>query len=324
MNRYKEFLSEWHDYKDYIICHTSGSTGAPKEIRLSKERMKESAERTNTFFNLDSGSHFHSCISPEYIGGKMMAVRADILNAGFSFEPPSNRPLTDYQDGPIDLLAVVPSQMQFILDHPKDMPEIRNIIIGGSAIPAKIRERIAASGLNAFETYGMTETCSHVALRKIERNQGPFSTMEGITVRQIDSRLAIKISTKDGNQEFITNDLADIIDNRHFIIMGRADNVINSGGIKIIPEKIENLVESEFNTPVLVYGERDEKWGQRAVMIVDDDHKTADKDLIDFLKGKLRKEWIPKKIIHGKLPMTSNGKKLRSWEDIKTCLSFQK
>ena len=152
-----DFIAEWHNDCDYIVAHTSGSTGTPKEIHLSKRLVRDSALRTIEFFSLSESSHLHLCLSPDYIAGKMMIVRSLLSGATLTDELPSNTPLSSLKGGVIDLLAVVPSQLIDLLDNPKDY-EIRNLIIGGSAIPADLRLRVANSGLNAYETYGMTET----------------------------------------------------------------------------------------------------------------------------------------------------------------------
>ena len=122
---WQEFQAEWLGPEPDIVCRTSGSTGTPKEIRLPKEQVSASARRTLQFFNPDSHSHFHSCLAPDYIGGKMMMVRALECGGSFTWEHPSNRPLSDYTGDPIDLLCVVPSQMRHILQNIDTLPEWR-------------------------------------------------------------------------------------------------------------------------------------------------------------------------------------------------------
>ena len=147
---YEEFFREWDDVSADILCHTSGSTGKPKDILLPKNEMLRSAMRTIRHFNLDRRSHLHSCISPDYIGGKMQGVRAKIMGAEFTYETPSNRPLEHYRGGRIDLLSVVPSQMRYILDHADEMPEIGAILIGGAPIPINTEADILKSKFNVW------------------------------------------------------------------------------------------------------------------------------------------------------------------------------
>lgn len=307
---YSDFAAEWKSTPDHIICRTSGSTGNPKEICLPKSEMRKSAWRTIRFFALDSSSHLHSCVSPDYIGGKMMAVRAYETGAELTWEKPSNRPLEKYDRTAIDLLAVVPSQMIHILDNLHDMPEIRAVIIGGAPIPAHLRERIEESGLNAWETYGMTETASHIALRRVTATTGTFIPLDGIRVyADSESRLVIEM---EGWQRIVTNDMADIAEDGGFTIYGRYDNVIITGGKKVHPEEVEEILEHELGVPVMISSLPDEKWGERVIMTIEDGLDSgADTNIISKCKNLLPKECVPKEIRHTRVARTENGKKKR-------------
>lgn len=311
MYTYEDFLTEWRDGRDFITCRTSGSTGAPKHIRIPKVEVAKSARRTLDFFRLHPGAHLHSCISPEFIGGKMMAVRAEIGGALLSCETPSNRPLDEYSGGAIDLLAVVPSQMIHILDNLGRMPEIRHIIIGGARIEGGLRNRIAASGLDAWETYGMTETASHIALRKVEEPERTFSPLPGIKVWTDETRrLVIEM---EGWQRIVTNDIAEINPGGEFRICGRADNVINTGGKKVHPEQVEETLEAVLGHEILITSRPDPKWGERVVMIIDDGRSEADNvKIMQQCRDILPKECLPKEIIHAHVEHTPNGKKKRT------------
>lgn len=311
---YPEFLKEWRDEGDFVECRTSGSTGRPKQIHLPKAMMAESAMRTVRFFNLDINSHLHSCISPEFIGGKMMAVRAELAGANLSWEVPSNQPLTNYSGGDIDLLAVVPSQMIDIVERISQLPKIHAIIVGGAPIPATLRQKIEESGLNAWETYGMTETASHIALRRILSKPEPFMPLPGLKVSaDDDSRLIIELGRWG---TILTNDIVEIDSQGRFNILGRADNVIITGGKKVHPEQIEPIIESIIGVEVMLTGLPDEKWGQKVVMTVDPTVKFSESELMEICRRELplksvSKECIPKVITIAPLPRTSNGKKLR-------------
>lgn len=142
---YDDFLEEWRNSSNTVICHSSGSTGKPKSIELPKLHMQESALRTMAFFGLGSNAHLHSCISPDYIGGKMMAVRSEVTGCSLTYEMPSNRPLRNHKNIPIDLLSVVPSQLLYLIESIDNLPEIRNILVGGSPVNGELRERIVHS-----------------------------------------------------------------------------------------------------------------------------------------------------------------------------------
>lgn len=307
--QYQEFIEKWRDDSDSILCHTSGSTGTPKSILLPKREMIKSGMRTINHFKLDSHSHLHSCISPDYIGGKMMAVRSEVVSCKLTWESPSNRPLADYHGETIDLLAVVPSQMHFIIDNIDNMPEIKHIIVGGAAIPAELKTKIAESKLDAWETYGMTETASHIALRKVSKENIPFKTLEGVKI-SLNSESCLEIEIE-GWQRLTTNDVVEIINDREFIIRGRIDNVINSGGKKIHPEQIEPIIESILDCEVMITSLPDDKWGERVVLIIEKERDETESEIIAQLKHRLPKEAVPKEVIFKAIPHTANGKKKR-------------
>lgn len=241
----------------------------------------------------------------------MMAVRSELTGAKLTWEEPSNNILRNAGDGRIDLLAVVPSQMISLLERLEEAPEIRNIIIGGSAINNELYRRICESGLNAWETYGMTETASHIALRKVAPGNGFFTPLPGITV-SLDDEGRLQIEMK-GWQRLVTNDLAEINGEGGFRILGRYDNMIVSGAKKINPVEVESIIEPLLDAEVLITSEPDLKWGERVVMIVE---KSLEKEypeerIFEICRTHLRKECVPKRIIYGEVPHTANMKKAR-------------
>lgn len=306
---YEEFIDEWRNPEEFITANTSGSTGQPKIIRLSKEFVSASAKRTNNYFSINRRSRLHSCISPDFIGGKLMAVRTEISGAELSWETPSNEPLKHFSpDDIIDLLAVVPSQVPFILDNIRVMPQIKAMIIGGAPLPAKLRKRIIDCRLNAYETYGMTETASHIALKKIDNQNGNFISFPDISVSN-DKRGCLKIQFNSG-EEFVTNDLAEIISEKEFLIKGRIDNVINTGGKKISAEELESKISGLLDKHYMIKGEPDEKWGEKIVLMIEDKGSTISEGELLLKMRELLESWqIPKDIIIvEELPRTPNGK----------------
>lgn len=307
---YLEFLEEWKSTATGIRCHTSGSTGTPASILLPKEQMRASARRTIEFFGLTPQSVLYSCISPDFIGGKMMLVRQQELGCVFESEPPSNRPLASGFDMPvIDLLSVVPSQMVHLIANIDRLPIIRNILVGGSAIPSVLRKKIAASGLNAYETYGMTETASHIAIRKIQDGNIPFHTLNGIEVEEMNGALKIDIN---GWKSILTNDACVIYNQHEFEILGRLDNVIVSGGRKIHPEMVEQKLSAFLQFPFFITSQPDEKWGDAVVLIAEAPcvfRPEIEEACFKCLEGYER----PKKIVFSeRLPRTPNGKIIRN------------
>ncbi len=349
---YTEFIEEWRGEKPYITAHSSGSTGLPKEIRLDKDFVAESAMRTNRFFGIGAASRLHSCVSPDFIGGKMMAVRSELSGATLTHETPSNQPLSEYlrsereAQQPITLLAIVPSQMLYLLEHLGELPRIDNIIIGGSPVNPGLRKRIIESGLHAYETYGMTETASHIALRRIAEGIDYFETLDDIKVGT-DSRgclvitiptssaaipassAAIPASSDDKAQDakvqaivITTNDIAEMVSDRKFRILGRYDNVIITGGKKVNPVDTERQIEEAamhdsdlrdaLGTAYIITGTPDEKWGQAVTLRIETQTHTpvlSDEQLIQKLKDFLPPYAVPKRFERvGHLERTANGK----------------
>lgn len=312
---FEEFISEWDSGKDHIDVHTSGSTGVPKNMKLGRNFVRASALRTNSFFGITSRSRLHSCVSAEYIGGKMMAVRACEAGCLLTWETPSNHPLSEMdKDEKIDLLAVVPSQMIYIMDNIDRMPFLGAILVGGSAINPVLRRKIVYSGLNAYETYGMTEAASHIALRKIAEDCGWFVTLGGISVC-LDWRGCLEIHFPTG-EKLVTNDLATVRDVSTFRIDGRYDKVIITGGKKVNPFDVEQRIAHLIPSLFIVTSVPDVKWGDKVVLKIERQDNVDTTEFICNLHEKLKEvldPWeMPKEIfIVGRLDKTPNGKLVR-------------
>lgn len=313
------FLSDWEKGAD-IEAQTSGSTGEPKKIFLPRKQVERSARRTNNFFHISSSSHVHSAVSFRFIGGKMMIARSLVAGCRLSFSEPALNPEPPSSHESIDLMAVVPAQMVHILENRQSFSHVSNFIIGGSAINNSLWTRLAASGLNCWETYGMTETASHIALRKIEgkADQRPgFIPMEDISLNvNEDDCLCIW----DGDVYVATNDIARILPDGSFHILGRRDDVIITGGIKVMPQEVEAVLRP-FLAPIVadffISETPDEVWTSRLVLkaVVPDSAnseevrngiKTAlDSVPSDLLPKRLRPKDV---VLISKLPLTASGK----------------
>ena len=330
---YADFFAEWRGPLETGEAHTSGSTGQPKTILLHKKDMERSARRTVDFFGIDACSSLHSCISPDTIGGKMMALRSLMVGCRFSYETPSNRPELSPQAGSIfldgkpaeecpscfDLVSVVPSQMLHVTRYPERYRHVKRWLVGGSPIPASLAKAIAKEGLEVWESYGMTETCSHIALRRVgavkkeeSENIDAFRPLAGITL-SLDSRGCLTIEGATA-EKIVTNDIAALNPDGTFRILGRADNAIISGGRKIHPEELEYLIGEILNDHgidfigLMVSGESDEKWGARAILTIEGCDNIDKAEILAKLRSRLEGWMTPKEIRYGKIPRTSNGK----------------
>lgn len=262
------FLEQWKDSKSYIIQNTSGSTGTPKEIRIEKELMMASARTTNNFFNIGSSSSLLLCISPDFIGGKMMIVRALIARATLFVSNISSNPILHLTET-IDLGAMVPLQAEKVYSHP-NFHKIKNLIIGGAPVSDELEKSIAQTKVMAYSSFGMTETVSHIALKILNSSNAPFSCLPPTSVSTNSDHQLVINAPHLSLTELVTNDVVELIDNRNFYWKGRSDFTINSGGIKFQPEEIEKKLVTLFpNQHFLISSLKDHSLGEKIILCVE-------------------------------------------------------
>lgn len=286
-----DFLTEWNNDGEYISAHTSGSTGLPKDIKLLKSDMRISARATIKFFGITSNSFLGIPLSMDYIAAKMMAVRAWEAGCNLKILPISNNICVNCN---LDLLSVVPSQAQSLIDQPYLSDKISNIIIGGGPLDDTKEQRLIEIGYKAYASYGMTETCSHVALRPLGCKS--YKAMPDINF-EIDNRKCLIINCPLFSfNRIVTNDVVDLVNSREFIWRGRYDNVINSGGLKLHPEELERLYKPFIPGNFYLVGIADKKWGQ-ALQLVVEDYGEKDLEIMYHLRDHIDHKYIPKSII---------------------------
>lgn len=305
------FTAEWLAEGPFITAHTSGSTGTPKEVRLPKADMRASARATNAFFGLGAGSVAALPLSVDYIAGKMMVVRA--LEGGYRLvELPVSNDIVLPSDIPVvDFMPIVPSQIASLLSKPHYSARIRNLLIGGAAPDTESCRNLCDAGYRAFISYGMTETCSHVALARADDPERIFTAMPGITFACMpDGRLAIEAPHFSFGR-LVTNDIVDLLSASRFRWRGRADNVINSGGLKLHPEELEALYAPYL--PGMCYyvvGRPDAEWGAAATLVIEGDVDTE--AIMNTLRSAIDHRRCPKAIeTVDAIPRTTNGKPRR-------------
>lgn len=300
-----DFMSEWRNDLPYVIAHTSGSTGTPKEIRLLKEDMRSSALRTNAFFGITAESTLVLPLSPQYIAGKMMIVRSLVVGCKLHCIEPTNQLSLDCH---ADLLAIVPSQVDELVMQKGVSGLCRNVIIGGAQLSESRSRAVLDAGLNAYVTYGMTETCSHVALARVTDAERIYHALPDVTfATDADGCLVINVPYLSIGK-VVTNDCVQLVDNRSFKWLGRRDNVINTGGIKVMPEQLEDEIRRYADFEFYVVGAPDEKWGERIELVAECTEAELAALMAD-LRAKLSHKYMPKAaraIV--KLPRTANGK----------------
>lgn len=311
----RQFFKEWADESDFILGKTSGSTGDPKTIKLSKRAMLASAELTNSFFNLKAGDSILLCLSVNYIAGKMMLVRAIAGGLNVVVAKPSSEP--DWK-GSVALAAMVPMQVQQLLSSAKGrkaLSMVENLIVGGSPLSRDCAEKLSDLPVNAYMTYGMTETVSHVALSKIGRGtRSVYTAMNGVRF-SLDERGCLVISAPHLSEvDVVTNDVAELISDFSFVWKGRFDNVINTGGVKVHPEVVEDSLRGMIDRRFYVMAEPDVKFGEIVVLKIEGTPLSDDllRKLQSDMARRLSKFERPKKILFlAKFRETDSGKVIR-------------
>jgi O-succinylbenzoic acid--CoA ligase len=301
------FIIDWFSEKETITIKTSGSTGNPKNIELSKSNMVLSAKRTIDYFKLSKGNKLLLCLSVKYIAGMMQVIRA--FEGGMNLISISPQQINSHFNNSlnIDFAALVPIQLEQLFEA-NLQNKFRKIIIGGSPLPLNLSEKIKSNHIGkAWETYGMTETITHVAIYEINNNNTRiFHALPNIKFKT-DNRECLIIFDSLLNSTIITNDRVELISDTAFVLLGRVDNVINSGGVKIQPEDIEATLINYIKNRFVITSIPDDKLGDKMILIIEKENdiellKTKIQDILPTYKQ-------PKSIIEmDKIPLNNNGK----------------
>lgn len=260
-----DFLMDWIRPNPTITLKTSGSTGTPKMITYEKQAMVNSALATGNHFGVEIGDRALHCLNADFIAGKMMLVRAMILGLELDLIPPQGNVLA-HTTCHYDFAAMVPIQVEQSF---KELNRVKTLLIGGAPSSTQLKERLKEKTTRCFETYGMTETLTHIASRQINGVSNAFLSLPEVKLATDDRGcLTIKVPYL-FDDLIITNDLVELQNNQSFILKGRIDNVINSGGFKLLPEEIEQKLSRFIALPFFVAGVEDQNLGQRLVLIVE-------------------------------------------------------
>lgn len=275
-NEIINFYKEWQSDAPYIIAHTSGSTGNPSPIELPKSAMKLSAKMTGEFFELTQGKSALLCMPVHFIAGKMMLVRAMELKLKLYCTAPKSIINLDEVKS-IDFAPLTPMQVEKSLNS---VNKIKTLLIGGAPLSDVLREKLLETNTCCYESYGMTETITHIGLKKISEQY--FKVLKQIQIRK-DERNCLVIQTPYFQEEIVTNDLVDIKNEKSLKWLGRFDNVINSGGIKLIPEQIEKKLKSSIENDFIISSLPDSTLGEKLILIIESKAFELElpKDLLD-------------------------------------------
>ncbi len=267
-NEYWEFIASWLNEDDYILVFTSGSTGKPKQIRLSKEKMLVSARMTVSFFGLAKGDSALLCLSPRHIGGMMMIVRAFYAQLDLHILAPSANPLMDCSEK-FKFAAFVPYQVSTILRETSDkLKNIDQILIGGGEVSMTLEKSLEALKLNIYSSFGMTETISHFALRKIGEDKN-YICLPDISITQSSIGSMIVHAPQLQDEAIHTRDLIELNSSCSFVWLGRSDFAIESGGSKIIPEQIEEKLRPFIKERFFISSLKHKQLNNQIILIIE-------------------------------------------------------
>ena len=324
----EEFLAEWRSDSPYVRVQTSGSTGEPKQMLVEKRRMLASARITCDFLRLQEEDTALLCMSLDYIAGKMMVVRAIERGLRLMVQEPTGHPLAiqkgqslmcfsgnahEGQSPCVTFAAMVPMQVWNSLQVAEErlrLMEIRHLIIGGGAIDDALAAELKTFPNAVWSTYGMTETLSHIALRRLSGPEASdwYTPFDSVHLSLSDEGCLIIDAPEVCSKQLVTNDIAEIRSDGRFRILGRKDNVICSGGIKIQAEEVERQLSAYLRVPYLITKRHDPKFGEVVVLLtegsVDEAHQVCERILPKYHQ--------PHAYIHVKqIPLTATGKPAR-------------
>ncbi|MCR4582480.1 MAG: AMP-binding protein [Prevotella sp.] len=308
----EEFLSAWHDGQPTVVVHTSGSTGAPRPMLAEKERMRASARITCDFLGLREGDTVLLCLPLDYIAGKMMVVRSLERGLRLTAVEPGGHPLSAVS-GPFDLVAMVPLQVWNTLQVARErerLCRVRHLIIGGGAVSDELLAQLKNLPNSVWSTYGMTETLSHIALRRLNGPEASewYTPFEGVRLSLSADNCLVIDAPAVCAEPLTTRDIAELSADGRFRILGRLDNTICSGGLKIQAEQLEHRLAPFLATPFLVSKRPDEKFGEVVVLLTEG---TVD-EARAVCERELPRHHRPRVYVHvDRIPLTETGKPAR-------------
>lgn len=319
-----EFVSDWQSDSPTLLVHTSGSTGKPKPMLVEKRRMEASARITCGFLGLRAGDTALLCMPLDFIAGKMVVVRSLVWGLQLVAVEPSGHPLKGLTESPT-FAAMVPMQVYNSLKVEEErrlLRDIKHLIIGGGAINRDMAEELRGFPNAVWSTYGMTETLSHIALRRLSGAEASewYEPFDGVGVTTSADGCLVIDAPAVCAQPLVTNDIAEIApDGRRFRIRGRRDNVVCSGGLKLQIEEMEARLQPHLNMPYMISKRPDDKFGEAVVLLaVTDDMESV----CEVCRKHMPRYEQPRYFLAvSELPMTPTGKPARA-EAMKLCAAM--
>jgi O-succinylbenzoic acid--CoA ligase len=275
-----QFLLDWLNDSDFVSVNTSGSTGIPKHIKIKKQAMVNSAIATGYFFKLQPENTALHCLPTNFIAGKMMLVRAMVLGLELDIVEPKSQLVFDY-DKAYHFCAMIPLQLQNTLKH---CDNIETMIVGGASVSKTLIDDIHNIKSTVYETYGMTETVTHIAVKQLNNFsllrgeptkrsvKSYFKTLSNVSISQNESGCLVIYAPKLSEEKITTNDIVKIHSDTEFEWLGRFDNVINSGGVKLFPEQIEVKLQKIIQQRYFIASEKDNTLGEKIILVIESEN----------------------------------------------------
>lgn len=316
----RKFVEEWNDNKDEIIFFTSGSTGLPKSITHKKTVLLASAKATGNYFDFKAGEKLALCLSVSTIGGKMQVIRSLVWNMPLIVTDVSRNPLLQLNEK-VRFCSLTPIQLDRICEEsPEKLKFIDTILLGGASVSNNLIAKIEQLNLNVYEGFGMTETVSHIALRKVisttikhqtSKHSKPeiFTCIDGVSIEKKNGKLIINAPHL-GIKHLETNDEIEFISPREFRWLGRSDFVINSGAYKFHPEVLEQKISPYLTLPFFIIGEKNDEFQEIVTLFVEHIYSNElEANLKDLFAAHFLPYENPKKMYFvPKFKLTSSGK----------------
>lgn len=309
-----DFIHRWQLNEDTFQFQTSGSTGPPKTIDVSRDQIVASVAATTEFLKLKKSNSTLVCLDPNFVASLMMAARCVVNDMDLIIQTPSSNPLKDL-DSPVDFASFVPLQIYKMIEEESidQLARVENILIGGAPLSSSAFERLSKVDTNIYATYGMTETVSHIALMPIKGDfsEAYYQVLSGIKIGQDDDG-CLKVCGAVTNQHWVqTNDIVEVRGHSRFRWLGRRDYVINSGGIKIHPEQLEKLIERCLQSDFIISWKPNPEVGSECILILEGQKMTHDRlsTIQQIVERAFSKHHIPKSTLSvDRFERTTSGK----------------
>jgi O-succinylbenzoic acid--CoA ligase len=301
----------WLSDRSEFEFQTSGSTGPPKTILFSRSQIIKSAERTARIFDWHPGMNAIHSLPMSFVAGRMNILRALICHQSlWRIDPKINFTLEDFSlDIKISWWTLTPAMLDKVIRMPSLNLQHATLLVGGGRLSEKIMDMAKGQKFPIWESYGAAETLTHIALRKINGEDAQEGFVPIPSVELELNEKGVLITDDLLNQKVQTFDHLQRLNNGQFLIMGRTDDLINSGGLKIYPSQVEAIIEGHVNFEFFIKGTPDDLWGEIVTWVVKDDEDIPDNWPTWFDQTPLMR---PRKIERVKeLPRNKNGKWIR-------------